>query len=409
MASYINTNLSSMQAQRSLSTSQTALNTSVQRLSSGLRVNGAKDDAAGLAIATGMDKTMRGQTVAMRNANDAISFSQTTEGALGKVSDTLQRMRELAVQSANGTNSADQRGAMNTEYKELQSEIDRVTKNTEFNGLKVLGGDAKQTFQIGAGTTADNQIDINGTDLTAATSATKNTIAQSGINFASSFDLAKTAVDAETAASAGTFGTNKAISTGTDSNGNKYIQIGTGAADTAFRATQDANGAITFTKSTTAGNAENTFAADATADDAAFKTALTGATTDATFTASLDDAASKTALDQAKTTFDNTENVGVNIATARSASDAMDKIDAAIKEINTAQTTQGAAQNRMSSVISTLQVSNENQSAARSRIMDTDFASETANLARSQILQQASTAMLGQANQLPNGVMRLLG
>ncbi len=279
MASYINTNLSSMQAQRSLSTSQASLNTSIQRLSSGMRVNGAKDDAAGLAIATGMDKTVRGQTVAMRNANDAISFSQTAEGALSKIGDNLQRMRELAVQSANGTNSADQRTAMDTEFKELQKEVTRVTTNTEFNGLKVLGADSKQTFQVGAGTGSDNQIDITGTDMSAAASETNK------VTVAADFD----------------------------------------------------------------------------------------------------------------------------ITTVAKATGAMDQIDKAIKEVTSAQTTHGAAQNRMSSVVSTLQVSNENQTAARSRIMDTDFASETANMARSQILQQASTAMLAQANQLPNGVMKLLG
>lgn len=280
MASYINTNLSSMQAQRSLSNAQSAMNTSVQRLSSGLRVNSAKDDAAGLAIATGMDKTTRGQTVAMRNANDAISFSQTAEGALGKIGDSLQRMRELAVQSANGTNSSDQRDAMNTEFGELQKEITRVIENTKFNDINVLGAGAKQTFQIGSGTTAsDNQIEIAGTDMSTA---------------GKTFDVTQSAVTIS----------------GTD---------------------------------------------------------------------------------------------GTNAVTA------MSKIDDAIKEVTTAQTTHGAAQNRMASVISTLQVSNENQSAARGRIMDTDFASETANMARSQILQQASTAMLAQANQLPNGVMKLLG
>jgi flagellin len=404
MASYINTNLSSQQAQRSLSTSQASLSSSIQRLSSGLRVNGAKDDAAGLAIATGMDKTMRGQTVAMRNANDAISFSQTTEGALGKVSDTLQRMRELAVQSANGTNSADQRGAMNTEFKQLQDEIGRVTKNTEFNGLQVLGKDSKQTFQIGSGTTDDNQIAINGTDLTATTSATNNTIATAGMNFASAFDVAKAAED-----SGGAFATDKDVSTGTDGNGNKFLQIGTGTNKEFMRATQDANGAVTITKATGAGATPTDveMAAGATVTESAFKTQLATNTNATNLTTTT--TAGQATLDAAQTAFNKADNVGINITNALTAKDAMDKIDASIKEINTAQTTQGAAQNRMSSVISTLQVSNENQSAARSRIMDTDFASETANLARNQILQQASTAMLGQANQLPNGVMRLLG
>ena len=284
MASFINTNLSSMQAQRSLSNAQNAMNTSVQRLSSGLRVNSAKDDAAGLNIATGMDKTIRGQSVAMRNANDAISFSQTTEGALGKISDTMQRMRELAVQSRNGTNSEDQRTAMNTEFVQLQEEIGRVIENTKFNDLKVLGGDSKQSFQIGSGVETDSTIKIEGANLSAGGGSATDALIQNTVTIA-----------------------------------------GAGAAG---------------------------------------------------------ETASK---------------------------DAIEKIDAALKEVTKEQTIHGAAQNRMASVISTLQVSNENQSAARSRIMDTDFASETANMARNQILQQASTAMLAQANQLPNGVMKLLG
>lgn len=391
MASYINTNLSSMQAQRSLSTSQASLTTSIQRLSSGMRVNGAKDDAAGLAIATGMDKTVRGQTVAMRNANDAISFSQTTEGALGKIGDTLQRMRELSVQSANGTNSADQRGAMNTEFKQLQKEIGRVTENTEFNGIKVLGDGAKQTFQIGSGTSADNQIDINGTDLTAATSDVSKSI-NTGNGTALSTEQ-KTAVGTYAAA----YAAYKTIAdAGTPSEADKTTLA-------------DAQTALKTTLGDTT-TVANTVDQSGSADDitSAVKTFIDqGGTVDGSAVGTKGTNTTDAQLDRFNAVL-KTED-GVNISTAAGASNAMDKIDAALKQINTEQTTQGAAQNRMSSVISTLQVSNENQSAARSRIMDTDFASETANLARSQILQQASTAMLGQANQLPNGVMRLLG
>ncbi|MYZ52892.1 flagellin [Malikia spinosa] len=375
MASYINTNLSSMQAQRSLSTSQASLTTSIQRLSSGMRVNGAKDDAAGLAIATGMDKTVRGQTVAMRNANDAISFSQTTEGALGKIGDTLQRMRELSVQSANGTNSADQRGAMNTEFKQLQKEIGRVTENTEFNGIKVLGDGAKQTFQIGSGTSADNQIDINGTDLTLASSDVSKSINTGN----------GTALDADQKTAIGTYA----------------AAIAADPTDATALSTLKTALAVPGTGADQSGSADEIVAAVKDFQAAGGAIAADGTVDTATSTASTAQADKFTA---ALKTED-----GVNISTAAGASNAMDKIDAALKQINTEQTTQGAAQNRMSSVISTLQVSNENQTAARSRIMDTDFASETANLARSQILQQASTAMLGQANQLPNGVMRLLG
>jgi flagellin len=279
MTSFINTNMASLNTQRNLSASQASLNTSIQRLSSGMRVNSAKDDAAGMAIASRMDSNIRGNTVAMRNANDAISFSQTAEGALSKVGDNLQRMRELAVQAANGSNGDDDRDSLDTEFKQLQAEITRVTGNTKFNGVKVLGSEAAAgiTFQIGSGTTDDDKITVTGADLTDADSKT-------------------------------------AIAAGSD------IAIG-----------KDGDAAA-----------------------------------------------------------------------------ALDAIDDALKEVNTESIKHGATQNRFSAVISTLQVSVENQTAARSRIMDTDFASETATMARGQILQQAGMAMLAQANQLPNGVMALL-
>ena len=278
MASFINTNMASLNTQRNLSASQAALNTSIQRLSSGMRVNSAKDDAAGMAIASRMESTIKGQTVAMRNANDAISFSQTAEGALSKIGDNLQRMRELAVQAANGSNGDDDRTSLDTEFKQLQAEITRVTGNTKFNGVQVLGAEAATgiTFQIGAGNTDDDKITVTGADLTDATSKTAIAAAYTGI--------------------------------------------------------------------TTQGDAQDALAA----------------------------------------------------------------IDDALKEVNTESINHGATQNRFTAVISTLQVSVENQTAARSRIMDTDFASETATMARGQILQQAGMAMLAQANQLPNGVMALL-
>ncbi len=297
MASFINTNMVSLNTQNNLSKSQGALATSIQRLSSGMRVNGAKDDAAGYAIANGMQSTIKGQTVAMRNANDAISFSQTAEGALTKVNDNLQRMRELAVQSANATNSNDDRASLNTEFAQLQKEITRVTDGTEFNGTKVLKG-ADQTFQIGAGTNADtDQITIESADLT-STATTKSATAAVAV-------------------------------------------LGDG-------------GAVTD------GVAENTTAEK----------------------------------------FD--------ITTQEDATAAINAIDLAMKEVNTETIKQGANQNRFTAVAATLQVSTENQTQARSRIMDTDYAAETATLARSQILQQAGMAMLAQANQLPNGVMALM-
>ncbi len=298
MASFINTNMVSLNTQNNLSKSQGALATSIQRLSSGMRVNGAKDDAAGYAIANGMQSTIKGQTVAMRNANDAISFSQTAEGALTKVNDNLQRMRELAVQSANATNSNDDRASLNTEFAQLQKEITRVTDGTEFNGTKVLKG-ADQKFQIGAGTTAaTDQITIESADLT-STATTKSATAAVAV-------------------------------------------LGDGG-------TVNAAGVAA---NTTTGKFDITTQADATA--------------------------------------------------------AINAIDLAMKEVNTETIKQGANQNRFTAVAATLQVSTENQTQARSRIMDTDYAAETATLARSQILQQAGMAMLAQANQLPNGVMALM-
>jgi flagellin len=277
MASFINTNMAALNTQRNLSASQAGLNTSIQRLSSGMRVNSAKDDAAGMAIASRMETTIKGQTVAMRNANDAISFSQTAEGALGKIGDNLQRMRELAVQAANGSNGDDDRTSLDTEFKQLQAEVSRITSNTKFNGIQVLGAEAAAgTFQIDSGNTDDSKIEVTGADLTAGASKTATSAAYTGI--------------------------------------------------------------------TTQANAQGALAA----------------------------------------------------------------IDDALKEVNTESIKHGANQNRFAAVISTLQVSVENQTAARSRIMDTDFAAETATMARGQILQQAGMAMLAQANQLPNGVMALL-
>ncbi len=278
MPQTINTNLSSLNAQRNLSSSQTSLQTSMQRLSSGLRVNSAKDDAAGLAIAERMNAQVRGMNVAIRNANDAISLSQTAEGAIGKIGDALQRMRELAVQSANGTNNAGDRGNLQTEFAELQAEVARLVDGTQFNGTTLFDGTtATFTFQIGPGTTSNDTIDIAGTDLT------------------------------------------------------------TVVRDAVAAGTLDISGA---------------------------------------------DASGATA--------------------------AINAIDLAIDEVTTSRALYGAAQNRFETVVMNLQVSAENLTAARARIMDADFAIETSNLSRAQILQQAGNAMVAQANALPQNVLRLL-
>ena len=277
MPQTINTNLVSLNAQRNLNMSQSSLAVAMQRLSSGLRVNSAKDDAAGLAIAERMNAQVRGMNVAVRNANDGISLAQTAEGALSKVGDALQRMRELAVQARNSTNSGSDKDSLNKEFQQLSSEIGRVLAGTTFNGQTILASAGTQTFQVGANTTANDTISINTVDLTTDASVT------------------------------------------------------------------------------------------------AVTTSVIDSTTDATVLGTV-----------------------------------IDGIDGALNLINDTRATYGASQSRFDSVISNLQQAVENQTAARSRIMDADFAAETAALSRSQILQQAGNAMVAQANQLPQQVMALL-
>ena len=271
MSNFINTNLSALNAQRNLSSSQGSLSTAMQRLSSGLRVNSAKDDAAGMAIATRMDAQARGMNVAVRNAYDAISMSQVAEGALGKVGDMLQRMRELAVQSANATNSVQDRANLDLEYQQLAEEITRTVGGATFNGVPLFDADAANngfTFQVGANN--GDAITVNSVDLNAAPV------------------------------------------------------------------------------------------------------------------------------------------VAGDISDAATALTAITDIDTALDSISSARGSWGAVQNRLEAAISVLQTNAENQTAARSRIMDADFARETAAMTRAQILQQAGTAMLAQANQVPQQVLSLL-
>ena len=292
MGMSINTNSVSINAQRNLGLSGNSLATSMQRLSSGLRVNSAKDDAAGLAIAERMQAQVRGMNVAIRNANDGISLAQTAEGALGKIGENLQRMRELAVQAANDTNGSTDRTSLDNEFKQLAAENKRVIENTKFNDQELLTGTTTAPgystaassrlfeFQIGANTQADNQVTIKTTNIAFA----MGSVTQGDIT-------------------------------------DPLVTLGT---------------------------------------------------------------------------------------TATIARTAMDELDKALDAVNSLRSTFGAAQNRFDAIISNLQVSSENQAAARGRIMDADFAVESANLARAQILQQAGTAMLAQANQMPQSVLKLL-
>ena len=280
MASVINTNLMSMNAQRNSAATERALALAMQRLSSGLRVNSAKDDAAGLAIAERMNTQVRGMNVAIRNANDGISMAQTAEGSLSRVGDALQRMRELAVQARNGSNSESDKESLDKEFGELQAEITRIIGGTAFNGKKILGTDGTTTtFQVGANTTTNDVVTVAFENLNSATAITNITTSAA--------------------------------------------QIGSGVSAAAIASV-------------------------------------------------------------------------------------IDNLDTAINSINDKRATFGATQSRFEAIIANLQVSVENQAAARSRIMDADFAVETANLSRANILQQAGNAMVAQANQLPQQVLSLL-
>ncbi|MGA0611572.1 flagellin [Caldimonas sp. KR1-144] len=311
MPQTINTNIVSLNAQRNLNGSQSALSVAMQRLSSGLRVNSAKDDAAGLAIAERMNSQVRGMNVAIRNANDGISLAQTAEGALGKIGDMLQRMRELAVQSRNATNSDGDRANLQREFGELQSEMQRIVKSSNFNTKPLFDGSAGTLeFQVGANATADDRIAINSIDLLGT-----------AITAASAIDTADTTITDDMV-----LGT---VFTGWD--GTNGVSIGGTA---------------------------------------------TGLTT---------------------------------VATVSQIDDAINVIDRALNIINDKRAIFGAVQNRFEAVIGNLQTASENQAAARSRIMDADFAAETAALSRAQILQQAGNAMVAQANQLPQQVLSLLG
>ncbi len=373
----INTNMISLNAQRNLNTSQSALSQSIQRLSSGLRVNSAKDDAAGLAIAERMNTQVRGMNVAIRNANDGISLAQTAEGALGKVGDMLQRMRELAVQSSNATNTLDDRAALDKEVQSLKDEINRTAQTTSFNGKKLLDGSfSNQSFQVGANSNANDRIDVS--TIANATVSSLGQSTRATLDSATIGGLDLTAV----AAGALTINGTSLGAIGTASDATQRA----GQLVTAINSVSEASGVSAFID-TTSNTIKLVSASNITvagADAAKFGTTLTST---ASATAGM---------------------TGVTVTDASTARLALDTIDAAISEISTARAGMGALQSRFESVIGNLQISSENASAARGRIMDTDFAAETANMSRAQVLQQAGMAMLSQANAAPQNVLSLL-
>jgi len=406
MASNINTNIASMNAQRNLGLSAGSLATSMQRLSSGLRVNSAKDDAAGLAISERMNTQIRGLTVAARNANDGISLAQTAEGALGKVGDMLQRMRELAVQASNATNSKADRAALQAEVKQLTDEVDRVAKQTSFNGAKILDGSfAGALFQVGAnsgenitvGALTDSsakglssvqygESTVAALDASGATAGTLDSLGAltSGGDFSITVGTG-TAVD---------LGDLKAASSGAERLGQVVAAINAKSSDTgvtAFVTRDDTTGAYTVDLKS------SKLDANGVPETIVFGT---GFALDTTGLASGDEPAAITAADK-----------GIDTLTVETQADAwvsLKKIDSAIDQINSARGDLGALQSRFENSVGNIEIQAENLSASRGRIVDADFAKETANLSRTQILQQAGVAMVAQANQLPQGVLSLL-
>ncbi|WP_370308372.1 flagellin [Sinimarinibacterium flocculans] len=379
----INTNVMSLNAQRNLTTSQSSLATSLQRLSSGLRINSAKDDAAGLAISERFSSQIRGLDQAQRNANDGISLAQTAEGALAQVTNNLQRIRELAVQSANATNSSTDRTALQAEVDQLLSEIDRVANQTEFNGVKLLDGSfTSAVFQVGANAgetiSVSSLVDANTAALSSVTSATGQSSVTSGISdlaAATAGDLVINGVDVSTGiGAAGSI--NQRVGQVVDAINNTSSQHGASAAFDSVNGrivlTSDADIAVT-------GNDDGT---------------VTG------FNVAGNDGDATAATTNGLTTL--------SVASFSGASLAIQQMDSALSQVNSARATLGAIQNRFESVVQSLSTTSENLSAARSRIQDTNFAAETANLTRAQILQQAGTAMLAQANSAPQNVLSLL-
>jgi flagellin len=495
MPQVINTNMASLNSQRNLNASQGALSTSLQRLSSGLRINSAKDDAAGLAITERFTAQIRGLNQAARNANDGISLAQTAEGGLSTSGDILQRMRELAVQSANGTNSSSDRASLQQEVTQLKDELTRIASTTQFNGQNVLDGSLSATqFQVGASanqtinigiasakatdignfslrSVAVNTNSISAAQSAATTSGNNRVVAQTltiaGNGKTSSFAVAvgaqastiatgvngttsstgvtaqaATGVKISTLSATGnvTFSLNGVAIGATVSNTNDLSSVATAvnaqSTTTGVTATSDKSGNLVLKNSTgddikiqdVTNSGSGTVAVagidvynnDATVGSTASLMTSGGGSDSTTIGGQIKFGASNGYTIQST---DNTSNVfsgsgqqastltavsNLDISTITGANDALSTIDAALTTLNNSRAALGAIQNRFAATISNLSITAENLSSARSRIQDTDFAAETSSLTRAQILQQAGTAMLAQANSVPNGVLALL-
>jgi flagellin len=379
----INTNVASLNAQRNLTTSQSSLQSSIQRLSSGLRVNSAKDDAAGLGIADRMNSQVRGLSVASRNASDGISLSQTAEGALGTVGDLLQRMRELAVQSSNATNTQADRNSLDAEVTQLKAEINRIATQASFNGVKLLDGSfSGANFQVGAN--AGETINI-----------ASITNAQTAV-LGGTVSIATTS-----AAGSGLSGFATAIVAGGVLINGVDIGAVSAAGSAQERVGQLVNAINLVSGQTSVGASYDAATGQITLRSNSGNITMTGTTNSATV-------AGFTNLTGTAVASATTGITGLNVQSYASSQLALTQLDAALQQINTNRGNLGAIQNRFASAIDSINITAENVTTARGRIIDADFATESANLARAQVLQQAGVAMVAQANSLPNGVLQLL-
>ncbi len=456
MAQVINTNLMSLNAQRNLSRSQGQLATSLQRLSSGLRINSAKDDAAGLAISERATTQINGMNQAIRNSNDGISLAQTAEGALSEVANNLQRIRELAVQARNATNSSSDRAALDAEVQQRISEVTRIASQTEFNGLKLLNGSfTSQVFQVGANygqTISVNSISsstaqalgLHGGSLidysttgTAVTSAglSAGDLTINGVDVGAASGDASSIADAINASGSGVTATAQAATvtgaTPTAGTVSGLTVNGVTVADTtvtadAAGATALANaintaltgGGITNVTASVSGTAVKLTSSDGgniVVGGTVANSGLTAATTYGSVNLSSSDSYTIGGANVAAAGFTAGDGIAssttygpVNVLTTGGADTVLRVIDQALTTVNGSRASLGAVQNRFESVVANLSTGVENLSATRSRIMDADFASETASMTRAQVLQQAGVAMLAQANAMPQNVLRLL-
>jgi flagellin len=393
MAQVINTNVMSLNAQRNLNSTSSSMATTIQRLSSGLRINSAKDDAAGLAISERFTTQIRGLDVASRNANDGISLAQTAEGSMVEIGNNLQRIRELSVQSANATNSATDRQALNSEVKQLTSEIDRVANQTSFNGTKLLDGSfSGALFQVGAD--AGQTIGIN-----SIVDANVDSLGKAG--FAAT-QTGSAALASGTATASGSF-------SGMSVNGVSIASVSVAVGDVdsdvskkiaaAINDKLDQTGVYASVDSTTGALKLESLKAG---KDFSFTAGSATGATGITFS-NAGIAASATAVAGTTSTLKD-----LDISTFSGAQKALEIVDKALTAVNSSRADMGAVQNRFTSTIANLSSTSENLSASRSRIRDTDYAKETAELTRTQILQQAGTAMLAQAKSVPQNVLSLL-